>query len=122
MAIYGSFIDFGGLNLEITSVNPRRVIKTKKQVVGKNLYEIKILGMNEKQWVLDVRGVITADSLAELESKRRMLQLLDDTAPHTYIDGYHDGIYYIVPESLDFNDVGGDNYNIYRYSMTLVER
>lgn len=122
MVIYTEYFNFGGLDLEVTSISPSRTIKTRKQVIGKTLSQVSILGMNKKQWVLEINGVITGSTSSERESKRELLESLDDTSPHELVDGHHDGVYYIVPESLNFDDNSDVVHGYYKYSVTLVEK
>jgi hypothetical protein len=122
MAIYDDEILLGGEKLFIIKVSPKRVPKTIKQVIGSNLVEVDVLGVKSKQWVLDLTGVIIADSVANLETRRAALEALDNTSPHTLVDGHHDGSYYIEPGSLDFTDVGDEVQSIYRYTVKLVEQ
>ena len=121
MSNYNNNIVFGGASLEITTLSDTREQKTIKQRIGNRLSQISIVGTTSYQWVIDITGVITADTLANLGVKRAALKLLDDAHGHTLIDGIHDGTYYIEPGSLSFTDVGGENINILQYSMRLIE-
>ena len=118
MVIYNN-IKFGTLDLEVTSLSPSRVPKTTKQVIGSELAEIRIIGNPNKQWELDIRGVITGTGI---DTKRTALEALDNTAPHAYIDGKHDGTYYLVPGSLSFEDNSDLVHSSFRYSMKLIEQ
>lgn len=122
MAIYNDIITLGGEKLFVTKVNPTRVQKTIKQVIGAELVEVNVLGLKQKQWVLDIDGVIVADNDATLQVRRASLEALDNTNAHILDDGHHNGSYFIVPGSLQFDDVGDTVHSIYRYRMTLVEK
>jgi hypothetical protein len=121
MVIYDSNINFGGLILEITRMVPRKRQKTVKQKIGRSVAQLNILGLDGQQWELDIEGVITGTSPANLESKRDSLQALDNARGHALVDGKHNGTFYIEPGSLEFNDVGGDIENSFSYSMRLIE-
>jgi hypothetical protein len=111
---------FNGVSLRVTSVVPSRVQATKKQIVGRTLTEIKILGLTGQQWELDFNGICYGTTAAQLATNRTNIENLDDCTVHTYVDGMHDGNYMLVPGSLKFED-GDENINFYRYNMKLIE-
>jgi len=114
-------VTFGGVTLNITSCSPAKSQKTIKQLMGKDLAEIKILGFPSQQWQLQLNGVIVSDSVANLGTARAAVEALDDATAHAYTDGIHDGDYILVPGSLKFNDEGDFAGMHYEYQMTLVE-
>ena len=118
MAIYNTTILFGGLELEITRMSISKEQRTIKQRIGRTVSQINIIGRTDYQWGLTIEGVITGDDLLD---KRTALLELDDGQGYVLIDGYHDGTYYIEPGSLQFADVGGENLNMFRYNMTIIE-
>ena len=120
MAIYNN-ITFGNLTLQVTSINVHREPKTKKQIIGSRMVDLEILGTSTQQWKLSISGIITSDSSLNLKDKRIMLQSLDNARPHDYVDGYHDGVYVLVPNTLRFSDIGEHVNNMYEFTMELVE-
>jgi hypothetical protein len=119
MAAYTDTL-FNGVSLRTTSVTPSRVQSTKKQIVGKTLTEIKVLGLTGQQWELNISGVCYGTTAANLSVNRAAIEALDDATTHAYVDGIHDGNFIVVPGSLQFNDAD-ENINFYRYSLKLVE-
>ena len=116
MAIYSS-TSYGGKDLELESISPVKEQKTRKQVVGKTLVETPIIGLAAQQWRIRVRGTLKGD----ISTKRAELEALDDVSSHAYVDGIHDGNYYLVPGSLEFRDTGNRGNASYIYSFELVE-
>ena len=112
-----SNITYSEGRIGLVSVSAREMQKTRKTVIGKTLVQTNIIGLNDKQWVLNVKGIITAS----LGTARARIEGYDDAESHAYVDGIHDGTYYVKPGTLIFNDKEEDVGNIYRYSMTLVE-
>lgn len=116
-------ITLGGVSFLVTSISARKETKTKKSIVGRVLSEIEIIGLKETQWRIRIDGQILGDTIEDLYTKRTELENLDDLLPHTYTDGLHDGIYFVVPGSIAFNDTeetaGTGTY--LSYSLELVE-
>lgn len=121
MAIYDSEIEFGGLKLEITRMSPIRRQKTVKQIIGRSVAQVRIIGLDRQQWELDVTGVITAQDANQLFTKRLQLEGLNNSRGHELIDGYHNGTYYIEPGSLEFDDTSDRVHSSYTYTMRLIE-
>jgi len=118
-----SDITFGGVSLNITQIRPVHVQKRKKNVIGKSLVQSQIIGLSDKQWEISLTGYIVGENKTDLYNKRSAIEILDDTSTHSYVDGIHDGTYYIVPGSLIFNDTeetAGTNMYL-TYTMKLVE-
>ena len=113
---YGN-ITYNGITLEVKSITPTRRQKTKKSIVGKTLVEANIIGLNAQQWELRISGVITTD----IDTTRTSLEASDDCDVHAYVDGIHSGDYYIVPNSLSFEDLADDVGMYYKFQMTLLE-
>lgn len=110
----------GQVTLEVVNLTPSRVQKTIKQIIGRKVSQINILGATNYQWELNVSGVIT-DNLGNITAIRNKLLLLDDARGHTFIDSVHDGVYYIEPGSLQFTDDANNGQQLFRYTMTLIE-
>ena len=122
MANYNQTITLGGVTLNVKSLNPFKQQKTQKQVIGKTLVEIRVMGLSSTQWRISISGVITGSSTSDLSSKRASIEALDDSSTHSYSDGIHDGTYYVVPGSLRFSDSQENGGMAYFYSMELVEQ
>lgn len=121
MANYDGTITFNGVTLYITNLIPKKVQKTIKTVVGKTLVQTNIIGLGAQQWELELTGIVKGDSLTDLASNRAAIEALDDAESHAYVDGIHDGTYYLVPGSLTFSDSGDRGGMSYVYSFSLVE-
>jgi len=115
---YSGTITYGGVTLQVPSLTPKRNQKTIKQVIGKTLTEVNIIGLSAQQWTLQINGLIVSD----IDTTRDALEALDDSQPHAYVDGKHDGQFFIVPNSLTFQDSGERGGMSYTYSVTLVEQ
>lgn len=111
----------GGVTLQVTNISVNKPQKTRKSVVGKSLVQVQILGLNAQQWELRIDGIITAATVAALGTARAALEALDNAGTHAYVDGIHDGTYYIVPGSLSFSDAQELSGVSYRYSLTIIE-
>lgn len=115
-------VELSGLPLKITNINVVRVKKTKKQILGKTLSELNIIGKNEYQKNINITGVILATDSNTLLEEKNLLLYLDNLTPHVYEDGVNDGIYYIEPESIRFTDTGDEHFSVSRYTMSLIEK
>jgi hypothetical protein len=113
---------YGGISLKITSITPVKQQKTRKSVIGKTLVETPIIGMGAQQWSLKIAGSITGTTQANLGTNRAAIEALDDVDEHAYVDGIHDGNYYLVPGSLTFEDVSDNAGMYYKYNMSLIEK
>jgi len=118
---YSETITFGGETINATSINAVKIQKQRKMVVGKRLVLIDILGVNEFQWEIEITAVVYGSSLTELYNNREAIQNLNDLTTHTYSDGLHDGTYYMVPESLSFDDTGERGNMSFIVSFRIVE-
>ncbi|MDX1278567.1 hypothetical protein [Oceanihabitans sediminis] len=116
-----SDVVYDGNTLDITNLVPTKVQKTIKQVVGKTVSEVRVLGVGTQQWRLQLTGQIFGDTETELNTNRQTLENLDDAQPHAYTDGFHDGNYYIETGSLSFEDSGDNTFAYYKFNMTLIE-
>jgi len=121
VANYGSTITFGGVTLNVISATPIKTQLTKKSRVGRTLAQASVIGINDTQWEIDIDAYIFGASISELGTNRANIEALDDCEPHTYVDGIHDGNYYILPGSLSFEDMGEFGGMYYRYRMRLIE-
>ena len=121
MAVYGSTVTFGGETLYVTNLTPSKSGTTVKQLIGKNLVEINILGRNTQDWTLQITGKVLGDTVSALGTNRADLETLDDGESHAYVDGIHDGNYVIMTGTLMFSDSGDDAGSHYNYSLTLKQ-
>ena len=112
-----STITFGGVTLYIESMSASKSFKTIKQKIGDDIARISILGMSDRQWILQISGIIYSN----LSTGRAALEALDDSTAHAYVDGLHNGDYIISPNTLVFDDNSDSVNNLLRYSMTLIE-
>ena len=121
MGQYGSSITYNGVPLYVRSMSPTRKQKTRKSVIGKKLTQVNILGLNSQQWELQINGVITGTTAANLSTNRAAIEALDVITPYAYVDGIHNGTYILSPGSLNINDTSDDAGMKYDYALTLVE-
>jgi len=121
MGTYSDVISFAGTSLQVTSIAPVKKQKTRKTVVGKTLVQVKVIGMGAQQWELTVGGIVTGTTSDNLSSNRATIEALDDCVSHSYVDGIHDGNFYLIPGSLTFKDSNDRGNKSYTYSFKLVE-
>lgn len=121
MAQYTAII-FDGIGLNITSLNPKKNQKRIKQVVGKKLIQTPVIGLDGQQWEIELGGMVLGTTSTNLSTNRANIEALDDVTSKALVDGIHDGNYYVVPGSLQFNDSGDDANSSYSYSFSLVEK
>lgn len=114
-------VTLDGETLNVLTATPIRRQKTIKQVLGKKLVQVEIIGIGAQQWELRLTGVITGSDVSDLSTKRATLEAFDNLETHDFIDGIHDGTYYVLPESLTFEDTGDRGNMSYIYSITLIE-
>jgi len=116
-------ISIDGVELLITYINAKKEQKTKKSITGRTLAESDILGLKDSQWRLVLNGYVLGTNVEDLYLKRSTIEGFDDLLPHTYVDGIHDGEYYVVPGSIVFDDTeetsGTGMY--FTFSLELVE-
>jgi hypothetical protein len=115
-------ITFNGVNLNVRSLTPVRRQKTVKQVIGKSLSELKVLGVGGFQWEIQLQGQILGTTAADVAVNRTAVEALYDAEPHAFVDGIHNGTYYVRPGTLQFNDNESDVNLTYNYSMALVQQ
>ena len=115
-------ITFNGVTLYILNATPLRNQKTRKSIIGKQLVQTSIIGINARQWEITMGGIIIGDDVEELGVKRAAIEALDDVQFHAYVDGIHDGTYMVIPGSLQFKDNSDDAGMVYRYSFQIVEQ
>lgn len=111
----------GGVQLYPVSIQMSQTPRTVKQVVGMNLAQTRILGSSSYQRELSIKGVVVAEGVDTVQDKKNQLVALDNVTRYTYVDGVHDGNYYILPGSITFDDAGDEHFAISRYTMTLIE-
>ena len=121
MGEYGSTISFNSVLLNVKALTPVKKQKTRKSIIGKTLTEIKVIGLNDQQWELNINGIILGTTAANLSTNRSAIEGLDAVAPYAYVDGIHDGTYILKPSSLKIDDVSEDVSMKYNYSFTLIE-
>jgi len=120
MAYEGTFT-FGGVTIQVTSMNAVQRQKQRKMVVGKKLNRINIMGVNVFQWELDLNILVTGTSQSDLYVNRAAIEALNDLATHAWVDGLHNGTYYMVPDSLSFTDTSDDAGSSFKGRFTLIE-
>lgn len=118
---YSDTFTFGGVTINVTSLRAVQKQKQRKMVVGKQLNLIDIVGVNVLQWEIDIEAVVTGTNATTLATNRDAIEALNDFATHTYSDGEHNGTYYMIPESLSFEDTGERGNMSYIVSFKLVE-
>ena len=117
---YNNEITFNGVVLHVPTCTPLKKQKKLKQVMGRTLTQINIIGLDDSQWELDIKGIIYGTTTADVDTNRSNLEALDNATAYTYLDGVHDGNYFLEPGSLKFADKG-DEKGHYKYTMRLVE-
>ena len=117
-----SEITYGGTVLYVDKVTPVKAQKTVKQVLGKSLTQINILGLDAQQWELDINGLVMGTTSSDLDTNRTAVEALDDVNPHTFVDGLHNGTYLTVPNSLRFDDSGDKVHTHLRYTVKIIEQ
>jgi len=115
-------ITFNAVTLYINNATPYKKQKSGKQVIGRKLIEIPIIGINATEWNISLNGVITGSSVSDIGTKRAAIEALDDSQAHAFVDGIHDGTYYVKPSSLSFTDVGDNAGMAYNYRLELIEQ
>jgi hypothetical protein len=121
-ANYNSDITLGGVTIYATQITPIKRPKTIKQKIGTDVIEIKILGASTSEYVLDITGVLYANTFTLMGTARAALEALDDGEPHALVDGIHDGNYIVATESLKFEDSGEDAGSLMRFTMKLIQQ
>ena len=108
--------------LHITNIKPVKAPKTIKQIMGKELTEISIIGLEAQQNVLQIDGRVIGTTSANLDTNRTDLEALDSVTAYDYVDGLHNGTYIVQPGSLQFDDEAGEVEGSHKYTMTLVQQ
>jgi len=121
MSTYSSVISLNNISLNILSCSPRITQKKIKQTVGRTLVQNDIIGLNITQWELDLNGIVLPTDSSTLSEQRALLEALDNNTSYAYVDGIHDGNFFIVPGSLSFEDNGEESFAFHKYSLKLVE-
>jgi hypothetical protein len=121
MANYGQTHTLNGVVLKVTDITPVKTQKTKKSVVGKTLVQTRVIGLNDQQWELDVTGLVTGTTSANLSTNRAAIEALDSATSYALVDGIHDSNYYLEPGSLEFTDSSEDGNMFYRFRMRLIQ-
>lgn len=114
---FGSVLSFGGLTINIGTVDLNYSPHTSKQTIGKKMTSVEVLGTTTLDRVLSIRGYFSGST--RFTSKTSLLAL-DDGTYHAYTDGEHDGSYVLPPGSLKVSHDGNDPGKI-NVAMTLVE-
>ena len=117
MAAYSSTVLYNNNILYIRDLTVNKIQGTKKQVMGKTIVKIDIPGLNTYQDEIQINGIIF-DTGTTADNQRDNLLTAQDGAHHAYVDGKHDGNFYIM--NLTFDD-SGDKPNHYTYFLTLTE-
>ena len=107
--------------LFVRSCTPIRTQKKFKQIMGKSMSQVSIIGIDDNQWELSLSCVVLGTTQSNLDTNRTSIQALDSCSPYAFVDGLHNGTYYVVPESIIFTDVGGESNSSYRFTIKLVQ-
>lgn len=113
---------FGGATLYIENITVAQAPHKTKQSIGKRSVAHEIIGADSHDYVLEIKGYISAASSAALQTARNALQDLNDGAKHAYtdsLDSRYDGDYTIETSSLSFEV--NLNPQFVRYSMRLIQ-
>ena len=120
--MYADTVTYNSKVLFVTSVTPTKTQKTIKQLIGRSVAEIKILGLATQQWELNVAGIIMGTTSANLDTNRSNLEALDVATPYDWVDGLHNGTYILQPGSLKFDDSGEKTHTHYTYNFTIIQK
>ena len=117
-----SAVTYGSVGWNILSVNPVKIDSTIKQTLGKRIAKHNIPGRAALDWRLDLSGIIysTGDGLT-IETKRELLETLQDGTKHHYNDGHITGSFAIENDGLTFDDCGEKVFNHYTFKLQIVE-
>jgi len=121
MAEYSETFTFGGVTINATRLNAVKKQKQRIMKVGQKLNQIDIIGANVTQWEIDISAVVYGTSSTNLYVNRAAIEALNDVAAHAYVDGLHDGNYYMVPDSLAFQDTSERGNMSFLVTFKLVE-
>ncbi len=120
MAYYNSTITLGGQTLYVLSSTVRKVPGTKKQLIGKQVVRMNVLGRDLYDWEININGIIFGSNKETDRDNLLALQDNQDKNGYAYSDGSHDGTYYI--EDLTFEDTGDEGNTVFRYTLRLIEK
>lgn len=112
-------IQYGYQELLVVSMTKTEVPNTIKSKVGRKLVITEIPGRDAKEYKISINGEIVGTT-GVIDSKRTLLQALDDCTKHQFSDGIITASCIIEPGSLTFNDDAND-FQLYKYNLTLVE-
>ncbi len=115
MAYYNSEITLGGNTLYIRSMRAVKRPGTLKQIIGRNVVELRTASRNIYDWNITISGIIFTDK----ETNRDLLEAMQDGTPYALVDGSHDGDYFI--KNITFNDDGDTSSTIFSYTLELVQ-
>jgi len=121
MAEYAETFTYGSETINVTMLSAVKKQKQRIMVVGKKLNRIDIMGANVFQWEIDINAVVYGANSTALYVNRLAIETLNDLASHAYVDGLHDGNYYMIPESLEFNDTSDRGNMSFVVKFKLVE-
>jgi len=121
MTGYSETITFNAITLTVTSMTPTKRQKTRKEIIGKSLIQTSIVGMSSQQWELEIEGLVTGTTVANLSTNRGNIEGFEDATAHAFVDGIHDGTFYLVPGSLTFKDSNDRGNKSYVYSFRIIE-
>ena len=120
--MYASQITFNSVILNITSIKPIKTQKTIKQIIGKEVSEINVIGLDAQQNEFDVKGIVLGTTTANLDTNRTAVEGLDSATPYDWVDGLHTGTCIMMPGSLNFDDTGEKAHTYYTYGFKLIEQ
>lgn len=113
---YNSSISFGALTIEAATINPIKIIGTRKQKVGGRIVIKQIPDRTSTDWQLTINASF---SDTNRNTDRDTLQThFTSMNLVKYVDGLHDGDYYIT--SLRWLD-SDQRPNEHRFTMIIIQ-
>ena len=122
MTGYADTTLYNSVVLNVTNISGKKATKTIKQKLGKDLVEMKVVGMGKQQWELNISGIVMGTTSTNLDTNRSNLVALDCASAYAYVDGLHNGTYIVRPGSLNFEDSGETSHGHVKYTMSLVQQ
>jgi len=76
---------------------------------------------NLSNWEARTMGTDLLKADKKMKGEISKLEALNDLATHAWVDGLHNGTYYMVPDSLSFTDTSDDAGSSFKGRFTLIE-
>lgn len=112
-----SAVTFGNLTLEPDIIKPKKVPHTIKQVTGGKLLLRESPGTSLRDQSLVIQGTLRGSTRT---TERETLEGFDDLIAHTFVDGIHDGEYFVTTGGLEFND-DANRPTTLKYTLVLIQ-